>query len=249
MSDLHFPGTVVVTGANGALGVSLISQFLKSGFSNIACQYRSSSDNIQNVFEMYGLDSKAHTFHADLTKEDNVVGLRENIVSRFGSIWGLVNLAGGSTNRMSWKLSSKEFQDTIAQNLLSAFLTSREFIPHMRNNNKGRIINVSSVVAHTGAVGAAHYCAAKAGVEGLTRALAQELAAKNITVNCLALGYFEEGLIRDVPSDYLEIIKTKILLGRLGKTLEIFPLIAYILDERSEFMTGQILHLNGGQYT
>jgi len=113
---------------------------------------------------------------------------------------------------------------------------------------RGRIINTSSVVAHTGVASAAHYCASKAAIEELTKTIAQEVAAKNITVNSIALGYFDQGLIKDVPQAMLDDLMQKILMCRLGKATELAALVFYLLSEQAEFLTGQVLHLNGGQY-
>jgi NAD(P)-dependent dehydrogenase (short-subunit alcohol dehydrogenase family) len=118
----------------------------------------------------------------------------------------------------------------------------------MRQQGGGRIINISSILAHTGMPGASHYCAAKAGIEGFTRAVALEAASKKVTVNALALGYFDKGIIAEVPADILEVIKSQIPLERLGNASEIFPLVSYLLSPESAYMTGQVIHLNGGRY-
>jgi NAD(P)-dependent dehydrogenase (short-subunit alcohol dehydrogenase family) len=242
------PGTVVVTGSNGGLGSRLVADLIGSGVVNLACHYRSSNDRVASVLRSGGLDPERHTFKAELSDEIEVRSLREAVTSSLGSVWAVVNLAGGSSNALSWKLSLAEFNRVLGANLVSTFLTTREFIPAMREQGKGRIINVSSVVAHTGVAGTAHYSAAKAAIEGFTRAVAQETAAKGITVNCLALGYFDDGLIRDVPPLVLDSIKSNIPVKRLGSTSELFPLVSYLLSSASSFMTGQVLHLNGGQY-
>jgi 3-oxoacyl-[acyl-carrier protein] reductase len=241
-------GCVVITGAGGGLGCRIVREFINAGFKNLACQYRSSAEKLETIFRDHGLDPKRHMFQAELTSEFEVKRFREDVKERLGTTWGLVNLAGGSSNGLSWKLSVEEFMSVVSSNLLSTFISTREFIPEMRLLGGGRIINVSSVVAHSGIAGASHYCAAKAGIEGFTRAVARELANKSVTVNCIALGYFDDGLIRDVPPELREGIVGSIPVKRLGMTEEIFPLVRYLLDESSGFMTGQVLHLNGGQY-
>lgn len=242
------PGAVVITGSNGGLGSKLVSGLLEAGITRIACHYRSSSDAVGKVLSAAGLDPTRHLFRAELTDEQAVRAMREEISARLGSVWGVVNLAGVSSNGVSWKLSVEDFTKVVNSSLLSTFLMTREFLPDMRQRGGGRIINVSSVIAHSGAPGASHYCAAKAGIEGFTRAVALEAAAKNVTVNCLALGYFAEGIISTVPPPMLEAILSRVPLKRLGAGAELAPLVAYLLGEGSAFLTGQVVHLNGGLY-
>ncbi len=242
-------GAVVITGSNGGLGLRLVSEFLKEGFTNIACHYHAHSESISALLKQNGLDPHKHLFKADLVEENEVVALRKDVHEKFGPVWGIVNLAGASSNAVSWKLTSAEFTRVLNANLMSTFHVIREFLPGMREKSQGRIINVSSIVAHTGVPGASHYCASKAAIEGLTKAIAQEVASKLITVNCLALGYFDEGLIRDVPPEHVALLRQRIPIKRLGNASEIYPLVSYLLSPGAEFMTGQVLHLNGGQYT
>lgn len=244
-----FPGAVVVTGANGGLGSRLVAGLLESGHTDIACHFRSADDVIAPLLASHGLNPEHHLFRAELTDEGQVQAMAQSMRARFDRIWGVVNFAGGSSNGMSWKMPSAEFIRILHANLLSTFLVSREFIPAMREQGGGRIINVSSVIAHTGVAGASHYCAAKAGIEGFTKAVAQEVASKGVTINALALGYFDQGIIADVPDELLQTIKARVPLRRLGRSEELAPLVSYLLSDAAAFMTGQVLHLNGGLYS
>jgi NAD(P)-dependent dehydrogenase (short-subunit alcohol dehydrogenase family) len=243
-----FPGPIVITGANGGLGSTLAVDLLMAGVTNLACQYRFGADTITKILKSHGLRPEDHLFRADLTQEEDVQIMEAAVMSRLGVPWGLVNLAGGSTNGMSWKLSLAEFDAVLRGNLVSTFLATRAFLPSMRQTGGGRIINISSIVAHTGVCGASHYCAAKAGIEGFTKAVALEAASKSVTVNALALGYFDKGIIAEVPAEILEIVRSQTPLKRLGNASEIFPLVSYLLSPESAFMTGQVIHLNGGYY-
>jgi NAD(P)-dependent dehydrogenase (short-subunit alcohol dehydrogenase family) len=155
-------------------------------------------------------------------------------------------MAGASTNGMSWKLSISEFESVLGANLRATFLTTRAALNGMRSRRIGRIVNISSVVAHIGGPGASHYAAAKSAIEGFTRSVALEVANRAITVNCIALGYFDKGLISHVPIEILDSIVGRVPVGRLGMADEIVPLLNYLLSEGSAFMTGQVLHLDGG---
>ena len=243
------PGYVLVTGASGGVGLSLVEHLLSEGFTNIACQYRSKADKLTALLAAHDLHPEDHSFQADLTDETQVRRLREQANGKRGAIWGLVNLAGESTNAMVWKMSTDDFTRVLSANLLTTFLCTREFAPDMRAQGGGRIINTSSVAAFSGAVGAAHYCAAKAAVVGFTRATALELAPKNVSVNVVALGYLDVGLIAGISPPLQEGIKERTPLKRFGTGKEAAALIRYLLSAESSFATGQVFHLNGGYYS
>src|SRR6266568_286691 len=245
---LHLPGALLITGANGGLGLQVVSDCLDAGVRNIACHFRSSCDAVSPVLAARGLDPAKHLFQAELTDEAAVRSMGAAIQERLGAVYGVINMAGVAVNGLTWKISLADFRKNIDSSLVATFLVTREFLPGMREAGRGRIVNVSSILAHTGVPGAAPYCAAKAGIEAFTRAVAHEVASKGITANCLALGYFDKGIIAKVPPDLLETIKNRIPLKRLGSAKEIFPLMAYLLSPEAGFMTGQVLHLNGGQY-
>ena len=239
---------LLITGSNGGIGAELARYFLQEGYRNIAFQYRNANEHISAIISSFDLDPKRHLFRAELDDETSVTQMRTDIEARIGEVWGLLNVAGGSTNALSWKLTRAEFQRVFDDNVTSTFLCCREFIPAMRKNASGRIINFSSIVGSTGAAGAAHYSAAKAAIGGWTKSLAQELAPKNITVNALALGYFNYGIINHLTPQLQEDIKAKIPLKRFGEGHEIGGYASFLLSPQGQYTNGQILHLNGGQY-
>lgn len=242
----NYPGYILVTGAGGGIGLSLVDYLLTRGNRAIACQYRTRREGLDEIFRKHGLSPNEFCFYADLTEESQVRELREWANQKFGSIWGLINLAGTTTNSMSWKLPKEDFMKVIKANLLTTFLCTKEFIPDFRERAGGRIINCSSVVAFSGVIGASHYAAAKAGINGFTKAIALELASKNVTANTLTLGYYEYGLINMIPIDIQDEIKKRTPLKRFGKANEIGSIIDYLLCEDSGFTTGQDFHINGG---
>jgi 3-oxoacyl-[acyl-carrier protein] reductase len=238
----------LITGSNGGIGLVVAEYLLAQGMRCLAFQYRSASDKIVDCLKRYDLDPEKHLFKADLCSESDVTTLRTSIDSNLGTVWGLVNIAGGSSNSMSWKTSFNDFRKVLDDNLTSTFLSCREFIPGMRSRGSGRIINISSVVASTGISGASHYCAAKGAVTSYTKALSLELAPKNITANTIALGYFQYGLINQVNEQLQAEIRERIPLKRFGSGSEVGGLIKFLLSEESSYTTGQVLHINGGQY-
>jgi len=240
---------VLITGASGGIGKVLTALLIEAGWRNIVCQYSTHPDGIAEVLSSHGLDPQERLFHADLTDETQAAELHRRIRSAFGSIYGLVTLAGGSSNSMSWKLSTEEFRTILDVNLTSTFLTCREFIPEMREQARGRIINISSIVAYTGAAGTSHYAAAKAAVIGFSKSLALELAPKKIAVSVVALGYFQYGLINTIPQEHQDRIKSQIPAQRFGAASELAGLVSYLLNESGAYSGGQVYHLNGGLYT
>ncbi len=241
-------GTILVTGSNGGLGSHVVKYLLEKGFRNLACHYRGSDVEIRRVLSSFDLDPAKHTFFAELTSEEDIHRMRVAIEDKLGPVLTLINLAGGSSNGLSWKLSKQDFQHVVDMNLMSTFLCSKEFIPTMRAHAFGTIINTSSVIGTTGVAGASHYCAAKAAVVGLTKATALELASKNVTVNVIALGYFSEGIITQIPEAILQTIVEKIRARRLGNPAEIGAMIAFLISDGARYATGQTFHLNGGLY-
>lgn len=239
----------LITGSNGGLGRDIIDNLLRGGMRNIACHYRSDSSHIREILSRHDVDPERHLFQAELTDEADLRRLRSEIESKLGPVRHLVNLAGGSSNGMSWKLSKAEFENVLRTNLLATFLCCREFIPSMRDGQYGRIVNISSVVGFAGIAGASHYAAAKAGIAGFSKSISLELANRGITVNTLALGYHDVGIISHVPEELQNKIRATIPVGRFGRCSEVAGLLAFLLSPESAYITGQTLHVNGGLYS
>jgi 3-oxoacyl-[acyl-carrier protein] reductase len=241
-------GPILLTGANGGVGLALADHLLGSGVENLICQYRSRGEELFAMVRRHGLDPELSCVRADLSDEEQVQTLGDTIEERFGAIWGLVNLAGSTSNGVSWKLSLDDFRTVLSDSLITTFLTCRRFIPMMRDARGGRIVNVSSVVAFAGVAGASHYGAAKAGVVGYTKSIARELASRQVTANVLALGYYDYGMMYTIPDEIREQIRASIPVGRLGTAAEIGGMLAFLLSAEGAYTTGQILHVNGGLY-
>jgi len=239
---------IVLTGAGGGLGTNLTAYLLEQGFRKLALVGRGRIGGLSELLMRADLDPEKHIFQAELADESQVATLRVSIEEKLGSVAGLINLAGASTNGLSWKLSKDEFLKIIEDNLISTFVCCKEFVPGMRERSEGRIINISSVVASTGVAGASHYSAAKAAIIGFSKSLSLELSVKKITVNTISLGYFQHGLIDLVSEDLQSAIKEKIPLKRFGTAAEIGGALEFLLSPQGAYTTGQDLHINGGLY-
>lgn len=242
-------GLILVSGSNGGLGSGVARYLFETGRRNVVCHFHSKNDHIRSVLRQYDLQPEKHLVQADLTDEASVVAMRERLEGDMGPVDCLVNFVGGSSNGMSWKLERAEFARILDINLTATFLTCKTFVPAMRSRGWGRIVNISSIIGSTGVAGASHYAAAKAGVEAFSRSLALELARNDITCNAIALGYFDAGIIDQVPPTHLERIVGNTPLNRLGRAhTEVGGLVDYLIGPDAGFLTGQVIHLDGGLY-
>jgi NAD(P)-dependent dehydrogenase (short-subunit alcohol dehydrogenase family) len=231
---------ILITGASGGMGTHFTNWFKQQNV-NLALHYFEAKNTME------ASDSIAY-FQADLTHEDEVNRMIEAVINRFGRVDVLINNAGISKSAMSWKTSLDAWNETIAINLTAPFLVAKACIPSMRENGSGSIINISSVVGQTGQIGTAAYTASKAGLIGLTKTLAKELASNNITVNALSLGYFSTGMIADVPQEQQDQIIESIPLKKLGDPATVCKTIEWLIASEAAYVTGQVIQLNGGLY-
>lgn len=230
---------IVITGATGALGKSMVHHFEQQNV-------RLALHTFQQ--EPFDVACEHAWFKADLRDPQQIDTLIASILANFGRIDVLINNAGISKDGMSWKLSDADFNEVIAVNLTAPFKLIKGFLPKMREQQSGRIISISSVVAQTGVVGTAAYAASKAGLIGLTKTVSKETAKNGITVNCLALGYFNVGMIETVsPEVQAQLIQT-IPQQSLGTVATILSTIDWLIHSDSQYITGQTISLNGGLY-
>lgn len=238
----------LVVGGSGGLG-STICRFLASQQVKVAVLYHGNTTGAQALVDSVQSEGgTASAFHVDIETRESVEGVVEAVKRAFGPVDILVNCAGISRNGMSWKLRDADWATTLEVNLTGAFRFQGAVLPGMREKGKGRIINITSIVGSIGVPGTAAYAASKAGIEGLTRASAVEVANRGITINALALGYFDAGIIADVPADKLEKIVATIPVGRLGRVEEVCQTVGFLCSEGASYITGQTIHVNGGLY-
>lgn len=232
--------TILIMGASGGLGTELTKYFSAKEY-NLALHYYEN--------EPKALPQNAVAFQADIRKEDDIKELIADVAKTFGTIDIILNNAGISKSEISWKAEKDSWEDTMAINLTGPFLVTKHALPYMREQKFGRIIFMSSIVAQTGFVGASAYAASKAGLIGLTKSLSKELANKNITVNSIALGYFNAGMINDVPDEMQAMLISNIPVNKLGDPEQLAELMNYLISDKAAYLTGQTLNLNGGLYS
>lgn len=239
---------VLLIGASGGLG-KYISIGLASGGFNLALQYNTNPEKLtENLKEINNPAIKIKNYQADITSEADVTALINNVKEEFGKIDILVNNAGISINAMSWKLSVDDWNKVLGVNLTGPFLCTKHVLPLMKENKYGRIIYISSVVPQIGVAGTSAYAASKAGLGGLCKTISKEVIKSNITANMISLGYFNAGLLFQIPEDLRQQVKETIPMKEFGNPLEIVECIQYICSEHSRYITGQTINLNGGLY-
>ena len=230
---------IVITGATGGRGSEMVKHFEQQNV-------RLALHTFQQ--EPFDVACEHAWFKADLRDPQQIDTLIAAILANFGRIDVLINNAGISKNGMSWKLSDADFNEVVAVNLTAPFKLIKGFLPKMREQKSGRIISISSVVAQTGVVGTAAYAASKAGLIGLTKTVSKETATNGITVNCLALGYFNVGMIDEVAPEMQAQIIQAIPQQQLGSVATILATIDWLISKEADYITGQTISLNGGLF-
>jgi len=233
----------VVTGGTRGIGAA-ISKGLKDAGFTVAATY---AGNVEKA-EAFKAETGIHVFQWDVSDAAACAAGLAKVEAELGPVEVLVNNAGITRDGMFHKMSFDQWRAVLSTNLDSMFTMTRPVIDGMRARSSGRIINISSINGQKGQMGQTNYSAAKAGVIGFTKALAQENAFKGITVNCICPGYIDTEMVQAVPEDVLKKIIGQIPVGRLGKAEEIAGLVAYLASDVAGFMTGAVLTINGGQY-
>jgi len=237
------PRVAVVTGGTRGIGRA-ISVALKNAGYRVAANYGGNDQAARQFNEETGIP----VFKFDVADFDACAEGVKSIGAQLGPIEVLVNNAGitrdGTMHRMSWE----QWNAVIQTNLSSCFNMSRAVIEGMRTRGFGRIVNIGSINGQAGQFGQTNYSAAKSGMHGFTKALAQEGAARGITVNTVAPGYTETDMVRAVPASVLEQIIARIPVGRLGKPEEVARAVLFLVADEAGFITGTMLSINGGQH-
>jgi acetoacetyl-CoA reductase len=233
----------IVTGGTRGIGAA-ISVALKAAGHTVAANYAGNDAAAQAFSSETGIA----TFKWDVSDYDSCVKGIAAVEAALGPVDILVNNAGITRDAMLHKMTPQLWREVIATDLDSIFNMTQPLITGMRDRGFGRIINISSINGQKGQMGQTNYSAAKAGMVGFTKALAQEVAKKGITVNVVAPGYIDTEMVQAVPPKVLESIVASIPLGRLGQAEEIAHCVTFLADEKSAFVTGTTLTCNGAQY-
>jgi len=247
MSDIQFAGQVaLVTGASRGIGAAIALQLASQGLKVIGTA--TSDDGAVKISAALAAFPGCRGANLNVNDAAAAEALIDAIVKEHGGLQVLVNNAGITRDMLAMRLKDEDWDAVLDTNLKAVFRMSRAVIRPMMKQRYGRIISITSVVGASGNPGQANYAAAKAGVAGMTRALARELGSRNITVNCVAPGFIATDMTAALPEEQHKALLGQIPLGHLGQPSDIAHAVAYLASPQAAYVTGQELHVNGGMF-
>ena len=243
MSNLK-KNNVIVTGATGGIGNSIIEKLYNAGANILATGTKDEKlEVLKKKFQ------NIQTMKFDISQNDNLENFIEDATKKLeGKLDCLVNNAGITQDNLAIRMSLEEWKKVIDINLTSTFLISKFAIKKMLKNKKGKIINITSVVGHTGNLGQTNYTASKAGIVAMSKSLAIEYAKKNININCISPGFIKTAMTDKIDEKFKEVIISKIPSARLGEPEDIANAVIFLASSNSDYINGETLHVNGGMY-
>jgi len=235
---------VILTGATGGIGNSILEKLILTGANVLATGTNENKLNL--IKEKY---KNVQTQRFDISNHSEI----ENFINKANDSLGgrvdvLINNAGITRDNLSIRMKDEEWNKVIDINLTSTFLLSKNVIKKMLKSKKGKIINITSIVGHTGNIGQSNYTASKAGVVAMSKSLALEYGKKNINVNCISPGFISTEMTNKINDDYKEVLKSKISMNRFGTPNDIANTVIFLCSKLSDYITGETIHVNGGMY-
>jgi len=234
---------ILITGATGGIGNELVKKFISLGGDVLGSGTK--SEKLDRLKKQYP-SVKVKKF--DISEHSRVEEFIEDAFLELGGLDILINNAGTNVDNLSLRMKDEEWKKVIDINLTSTFLLSKSAIRKMLKNKFGRIVNISSVVGHTGNVGQSNYAASKAGIVGMSKSLAIEYAKKNITVNCVSPGFIVSDMTMNIADKVKLYLTSRIPMGRLGSGEDVSNCVAFLSSDQASYVTGETIHVNGGMY-
>ena len=235
---------IILTGATGGIGSSILKNLVTAGANVLATG--TNDETLKLINSNY---KKVNTKKFDIsnhTEIENFINKSSNILN--GKIDVLINNAGITRDNLAIRMREEEWKKVIDLNLTSTFLLCKNVIKKMLKTKKGKIINITSVVGHTGNIGQANYTASKAGVVAMSKSLALEYGKKNISVNCVSPGFISTEMTDNINDDYKELLMSRIPMSRFGSPSDVANTVTFLSSNLSDYITGETIHVNGGMY-
>ena len=243
MSDLK-DKNIIVTGASGGIGNSIVKKLCEKGANILA-----SGTKLEKLEKLKSENKNIKILKFNISEIEKIDQFIEDASSELGGkLDCLINNAGITQDNLAIRMSVEEWKKVIDINLTSTFLMSKSAIKKMLKNKSGKIINITSVVGHTGNLGQANYTASKAGIIAMSKSLAIEYAKKNININCISPGFIKTAMTDKIDEKFKEIIISKIPSARLGEPEDIANAVLFLASDQSNYINGETLHVNGGMY-
>ena len=241
---INFKGKkILITGATGGIGNQLVKKFISLGGNVLATGTKSEKlDVIKTQYQ----NIKVKKF--DISDHSRIEEFIENVSLDLGGLDILINNAGTNVDNLSLRMKDEEWKKVIDINLTSTFLLAKHSIRKMLKNKFGRVVNITSVVGHTGNFGQANYAASKAGIIGMSKSLAIEYAKKNITVNCVSPGFIISDMTMNIAEKVKLYLTSRIPMGKLGTGEDVSSCVAFLSSDQASYVTGETIHVNGGMY-
>ena len=243
MNDLKNKN-IIVTGASGGIGNSIVKKLYEVGANVLA-----SGTKIEKLEELKKNYNNIKILNFDIAQSDKIEKFIDKAIDTLGgNLDCLINNAGITQDNLAIRMSIDEWKKVIDINLTSAFLMSKFAIKKMLKNKSGKIVNITSVVGHTGNIGQANYAASKAGIVAMSKSLAIEYAKKNININCISPGFIKTAMTEKIDEKFKEAIISKIPSARLGDPDDVANAVLFLTSNHSSYINGETLHVNGGMY-
>ncbi len=234
---------ILVTGATGGIGGSLIKKFISLGGSVFGTGTKSEK---LDLLKKNNPDVKIKKFN--LSEHNEIENFINTVISDLGGLDILVNNAGVNVDNLSLRMKDEEWKKVIDVNLTSTFLLSKYSIKNMLKNKFGRVVNITSIVGHTGNLGQSNYSASKSGIIGMSKSLAIEYAKKNITVNCVSPGFIVSDMTEAIAEKVKLNLISRIPMAKLGTAEDVSNCVAFLSSDSASYVTGETIHVNGGMY-
>jgi len=234
---------ILITGATGAIGRSLVEKFVSLQGNVLATGTKSEKlDLLKKNFP------KINILKFDISEHSKIEEFIENVSSQLVGLDILVNNAGINMDNLSLRMKDEEWKKVINVNLSSTFFLCKYAIKKMLKNKYGRIVNITSIVGHTGNLGQTNYAASKAGIIGMSKSLAVEYAKKNITINCVSPGFIQSNMTDKIVESIKAVLTSRIPMSKLGTGEDVANTVAFLSSDAASYITGETIHVNGGMY-
>ena len=235
---------IIVTGASGGIGNSIVKRLTDCGANILA-----TGTKIEKLEELKSKYKNINIIKFDISQSDKIEEFIENATTALGgNLDCIVNNAGLTQDNLAIRMSLDEWKKVIDLNLTATFLLSKFAIKKMLKNKSGKIVNITSVVGHTGNLGQANYTASKAGIVAMSKSLAIEYAKKNLNINCVSPGFIKTAMTDKIDEKFKEIIISKIPSARLGEPDDVANAVLFLVSDQSNYINGETIHVNGGMY-